>query len=163
MISDEDFAALRNHYGEKVTLYFAFTQFYCLSLIPLTVFGMVTWMFLPQYHPSFAVGLGLWTITFKHTWERRQRELAIKWGVKGFARLVEQRRAAFVSEGVRMDPVTGEKVKWYPKYTSRLASPLTLAKMEELRKTNALYPFWTCIGINPCRVFDPCVCCRDLC
>ena len=124
---------------------------------------MVIWMFLPQYHPSFAIGLALWTITFKYAWERRQRELAIKWGVKGFARLVEQRRAAFVSEGVRMDPVTGEKVKWYPKSTSPLPSPLTVAKMEELRKTNVLYPFWTCIGINPCLVFDSCVCCRDLC
>jgi len=134
-----------------------------MSLVPLTVFGMAIWMFLPQYHPSFAIGLALWTIAFKYAWERRQRELAIKWGVKGFARLVEQRRSAFVAEGIRMDPVTGEKVKWYPKYTPPLASLLTVAKMEELRKTNALYPLWTCIRISPCRLFDSCVCCRDLC
>ena len=99
-----------------MTLYFAFTQFYWLSLIPLTVFGMATWFILPQFHPSFAIGLGLWTIGFKHAWERRQRELAIKWGVKGFERLVEQRRAAFVSEGVRVDPITGERVGHFPKY-----------------------------------------------
>ena len=127
MVSDEDFTALRNHYGEKVTLYFAFTQFYSLSLIPLTVFGTFAWMFLPQYHPSFAIGLGLWTITVRHAWERRQRELAIKWGVKGFARLVEQRRAAFQSEGTSVDPVTGEKVGWFPKYARlRCTVPLTV-------------------------------------
>lgn len=114
MVSDNDFTALRNHYGEKVTLYFAFTQFYSVSLIPLTIFAVIAWMFLPQYHPSFAIGLGLWTIAVKHAWGRRQRELAIKWGVKGFTRLVEQRRAAFQSEGMRVDPVTGEKVGWFP-------------------------------------------------
>jgi anoctamin-10 len=116
MVSDDDFTALRNHYGEKVTLYFAFTQFYSVSLIPLTIFALIAWMFLPQYHPSFAIGLGLWTIVVKYAWERRQRELAIKWGVKGFARLVEQRRAAFQAEGTRVDPVTGEKVGWFPRY-----------------------------------------------
>jgi anoctamin-10 len=117
-VSDEDFTALRNHYGEKVTLYFAFTQFYGVSLIPLAVFGIIAWMFLPQYHPSYSLGLALWTIAFRHTWQRRQRELAIKWGVKGFAFLVEQRRAAFVSEGTRVDPVTSENVGWFPKCIS---------------------------------------------
>lgn len=115
-ISDYDFTRLREHYGENVTLYFAFTQFYCVWLIPLSLFGVLSYFFFSAYDPIYGVILGIWTIAFKHAWERRQRELAVQWGVKGFTRLVEQRRAAYVTEGERIDPITGQKVGWFPKY-----------------------------------------------
>jgi anoctamin-10 len=97
-------------------LYFAFTQFYCISLIPLSVVGILSDFFLQRgpYHPFYAVALGAWTIGFKHAWERRQRDLAIRWEVKGFTKLVEQRRAAYVTEGDRVDPTTGVKVGYFP-------------------------------------------------
>lgn len=117
-MSDADFTELRNHYGEKVTLYFAFTQFYTVSLIPLSIVGVIAHFFLRPYHPFYAVVMVLWTIGFKHAWERRQRELAVQWGVKGFTKLAEQRRAAFVSEGERNDPITGRKVAWFPMYSA---------------------------------------------
>jgi hypothetical protein len=59
----------------------------------------------------------VWTMVFKHSWERRQRDLAVRWGVRGFTHLVEQRRAAYVTEGERIDPVTGERRGWFPLYT----------------------------------------------
>ena len=63
----------------------------------------------------YAIMLVGWTIGFKHAWARRQRDLAVQWGVKGFTKLVEQRRAAYVTEGERIDPITGEKVGWFPR------------------------------------------------
>jgi anoctamin-10 len=103
-----------------VTLYFAFTQFYCLWLIPISLLGIFSHFLLPAYHPFYGVVLGGWTIAFKHFWERRERDLAIRWGVKGFTKLVEQRRAAYVTEGERLDPITGEMVGWFPAYENFL-------------------------------------------
>ena len=54
---------------------------------------------------------------FRHSWERKQRDLSVRWGVKGFTQLVEQRRAAYATEGERVDPVTGERRGWFPLYS----------------------------------------------
>jgi anoctamin-10 len=115
-IDDSDFTRLRNHYGEKVTLYFAFTQFYCLSLIPISLMGILSHVFLPSCDWFYGVVLGFWTVFFKHAWERKQQDLAVQWGVKGFTRLVEQQRAAYVTEGERIDPITGERIGHFPMY-----------------------------------------------
>jgi len=105
---------VKDHFGEKVAFYFAFTQHYFLSLIPISVLGFLSNFLLPAYNPIYAVSLIVWTLAYKHSWQRRERDLAVRWGTKGFTKLVEQRRAAYVTEGERTDPVTGERRGWFP-------------------------------------------------
>jgi len=104
--------------GEKLAFYFAYTQHYFLSLVPLAVLGVTSHFFLRAYNPLYAICLMVWTMVFKHSWERRERDLAVRWGVKGFTQLVEQRRAAYVTEGEKVDPVTGERRGWFPLYVA---------------------------------------------
>jgi len=80
--------------------------------------GILSHLFFPSYDWVYGVGLSIWTVFFKHAWERKQRDLAVQWGVKGCSKLVEQRRAAYVTEGERMDPITGEKTGYFPMYSS---------------------------------------------
>jgi anoctamin-10 len=107
---------VRNHFGEKLAFYFAYTQHYFLSLVPLAILGVSAHFLLPAFNPLYGICLMAWTIGFKHSWERRQRDLAVRWGVRGFTQLVEQRRAAYVTQGERVDPVTGERRGWFPLY-----------------------------------------------
>lgn len=109
---------VRDHFGEKLAFYFAYTQHYFLSLVPLAVLGVTSHFFLRAYNPLYAICLMVWTMVFKHSWERRERDLAVRWGVKGFTQLVEQRRAAYVTEGEKVDPVTGERRGWFPLYVA---------------------------------------------
>jgi anoctamin-10 len=85
-----------------------------VSLIPLAVVGLLSNFLLPAYNTLYALCLAVWTICFKHAWERRERDLAVRWGVRGFTQLVEQRRAAYVTEGEKIDPITGELRGWFP-------------------------------------------------
>jgi anoctamin-10 len=78
--------------------------------------GVTSHYFLPAYNPLYAVCLLLWTLGYKHSWNRRERDLAVRWGVRGFTQLVEVRRAAYQTEGERIDPVTGERRGWFPLY-----------------------------------------------
>ena len=145
-MGDADFRTLCRHHGEKLALYFAFTQFYMLFLIPLALIGIFAHFCLPEYHPFYAVMLSIWTILFKHAWERRQRDLAIQWGVKGVTKLPEQRRAAYISEGERIDPISGETVGWFPRYWSPVF-PWVNCQMEKYFAETSVYSGWTCIRL----------------
>ena len=96
-------------------LYFAFTQFYALALIPISVVGVISYFLLPAYDVLYAIALIVWNVGFKHAWDRRQRELAIQWRTRGVTNLVEQRRAAYITEGEKVHEITGEKVRTFPR------------------------------------------------
>ena len=115
-MQDSELDTVRDHFGEKLAFYFAYTQHYFLSLVPLAILGLFSHFFLPAYNMLYATCLMVWTMGFKHSWERRERDLSVRWGVRGFTHLVEQRRAAYVTEGERIDPVTGERRGWFPLY-----------------------------------------------
>lgn len=119
-VEDSELDTVRDHFGEKLAFYFAYTQHYFISLIPLAILGLVSYYFLAPFNPLYAICLMVWTMGFKHSWERRERDLSVRWGVKGFTHLVEQRRAAYVTEGERIDPVTGERRGWFPLYYPQL-------------------------------------------
>ena len=116
-VEDSELDAVRDHFGEKLAFYFAYTQHYFISLFPLAIIGLISHYVLPAYNPFYAICLIIWSLGFKHSWERRERDLSVRWGVKGFTQLVEQRRAAYVTEGERVDPVTGERRGWFPRYS----------------------------------------------
>jgi len=117
-----------------------------LFLLPLALLGIFAHFCLPEYHPFYAVMLSFWTVLFKHIWDRRQRDLAIQWGVKGVTKLPEQRRAAFVSEGERIDPISGETVGWFPRYQFSL-SRQTNDQMEKYAAKTDVHSGWSFIRI----------------
>lgn len=52
--------------------------------------------------------------------------MAVRWGVRGFTQLVEQRRAAYVTEGEKIDPITGERRGWFPLWKRVLRGTLQI-------------------------------------
>lgn len=58
----------------------------------------------------------------------------------------EQRRAAFVSEGERIDPISGETVGWFPRYQFSL-SRQTNDQMEKYAAKTDVHSGWSFIRI----------------
>ncbi|CCG83001.1 Putative uncharacterized protein [Taphrina deformans PYCC 5710] len=81
-IDDNELDHLCEHFGTRVALYFAFLQFYLISLaIPATM-GLLAFFFLPEYSLLYSLGISIWAT----------------------------RRAAFVGSKTSKDPVTGQAV-----------------------------------------------------
>ncbi|KAI8810560.1 calcium-activated chloride channel-domain-containing protein [Cladochytrium replicatum] len=78
-LSAMDFSDLRSQYGEQVAYYFAFLQFYTLSLVPLTAIGAVIYYFLKPYSRIFTLVLLVYTALFQVLWKMRAAGLARQW------------------------------------------------------------------------------------
>lgn len=70
-------------------------------------------MLLGNFSAIYAAVNGLWCIVFVEYWKRQEKELAIRWGVKNVS-AIEAKRREFVPEKVTTDPITGEKVAYFP-------------------------------------------------
>jgi anoctamin-10 len=77
---------------------------------------------LGHFSPIYAIVNGLWCIIFTEWWKHQEVDLAIRWGVKGVSKL-EGKRREFQAEKVISDPITGEKVGFFPA-TTRLQRQL---------------------------------------
>lgn len=93
----------------QVGFYFAFMQSYFAFLIYAGIFGAGSYFLLPTYSPLFALANGLWSIIFVEWWRRQEIDLAVRWGVRGCAR-IQNRRAAFKADKEVEDPVSGQRV-----------------------------------------------------
>lgn len=71
---------LKDHFGEKIALYFAFVQSYFLFLAFPAGFGFLAWLFLGQYSPFYALVNSLWCIVFVEYWRKKQKKLISRWG-----------------------------------------------------------------------------------
>lgn len=123
-LKSEDIDAIRDRFGEKVSLcsnygvcaalttnkvafYFAFTQSYFNALVGMAIVGVSSWLLLGQFSPIFAVVNGLLCVTFVEYWRQQEYDLAVRWGVKGVSS-IEQRRHDFKEDAKVTDPLTGE-------------------------------------------------------
>lgn len=129
VIDGEEINWIRNHFGEKYALYFAFLQDYFLWLIIPTVLGVFTNFVLGPYSKFFGILNIIWGVVFLQAWKRKESSLAYEWGAKGSS-ILETPRALFIAEEFTTDSVTGEKKGYYPKWKrglKQLASiPLAL-------------------------------------
>ncbi|MCJ1470990.1 hypothetical protein MMC07_009638 [Pseudocyphellaria aurata] len=117
-----DLDDIRDHLGEKIAFYFAFTQSYFTFLMFPAAFGFSSWVLLGHFSPIYAIVNGLWSVTFVEYWKRQEMDLGIRWGVKGVSAIQEKRRE-FQHEKEITDPITGETVKVFPA-TKRLSRQL---------------------------------------
>jgi anoctamin-10 len=104
---------IRDRFGEKVAYYFAFTQTYFTFLIINAVAGISAWFLLGHFSSFYAIVNGLWCIIFTEYWKHKEVDLALRWGVRGVSN-IEIQRKEFVYDKITEDPVTGEKVKYFP-------------------------------------------------
>lgn len=112
MIDDNELEHLCSHFGTKVAMYFAFLQFYSLSLGVPAALGLTAFILLPEYSVIFALSMLIWAIVFLELWERRQKQLALRWGVINCSQL-EHKRAAFVGSTTAVDPITKQSVPMF--------------------------------------------------
>ncbi|KAL2422123.1 hypothetical protein ABEF95_010231 [Exophiala dermatitidis] len=112
-LNPEDIDEIKDTVGEKIGYYYAFLQTYFTFLVFPAAFGFSCWLLLGNFSAIYAVVNGLWCIVFVEYWKRQEQELAIRWGVKNVS-TIEARRREFVPEKVTTDPVTEEKVEYFP-------------------------------------------------
>lgn len=130
VIDDEEINWIRNHFGEKHALYFAFLQNYFLWLIIPSVLGIFSHFALGPYSRFYGIASLVWGAVFLQVWQRKESTLAFKWGVANSSSL-ETPRPQFVPEKTVTDPITGEQKGYYPKWKRALTQlssiPLAVA------------------------------------
>lgn len=109
-----DLDRIRNLFGAKVAMYFAFLQTYIVFLFFPAVAGFLAWAFLPKYSLGFALLIELWCITFLEYWKLQEVDLGIRWTVRGTGEL-KVNRPKFQPDKITRDQ-TGELVHHYAKW-----------------------------------------------
>ncbi|KAK3598896.1 hypothetical protein CHS0354_036204 [Potamilus streckersoni] len=110
---------IRDYFGEKIAMYFAFLGFYTIALIPPAVIGILYFItsWESVYREAiFAVFNLVWTTIFLEYWKRYCSELAYRWGtLDHVSSQLEEPRANFY--GVMGENlVTRKPEPVYPKY-----------------------------------------------
>jgi anoctamin-10 len=80
------------------------------------LFGFSAWILLGHFSPIYAVVNCLWCIVFTEYWKHQEVDLAIRWGVRGVSK-IELQRKEFKYQKEITDPVTGQKVRFFPSTT----------------------------------------------
>ncbi|KAF9976685.1 hypothetical protein BGZ73_008082 [Actinomortierella ambigua] len=115
IVNQKDLSKIRDHFGEKVAYYFEFLQFYFQWLAFPTGLGILVHFFGSSFSIFYGVTVVLWSVFFTESWKKREKELALWWGVRNVSRS-ETRRPGFQGETMMPDPVTGEMTPFFSPY-----------------------------------------------
>lgn len=106
--------AVRDYFGEKVTLYFLFMSYYWKALLIPAVCGLliqpVSWytetpdnkMAVP-----FCILISVWSVLLPHFWKRQEAKFSIQWGTLGMEPELEPYRPQFWGN-MQINPVTNQ-------------------------------------------------------
>eukprot|EP00736_Rhodelphis_marinus_P013030 Rmarinus@m.25944 len=119
-LTNQPLDSIRDYYGEKIGLYFAFLGFYTHMLYGPAGFGFI--LYIGQVAAGdndnvsvislYCIFMSIWGILFLELWGRENIRIAYRWNVMDFEE--EQRpRADFVGKD-RINPITGMREKYYP-------------------------------------------------
>lgn len=67
----------------------------------------------------------IWSVVYLELWQRKERNLAVKWGVRNFSRHDKQ-HSGFTGDSVVQDAVTGEMVPYVAPWKLFMRRVLTL-------------------------------------
>ncbi|KAF9110472.1 hypothetical protein BGX27_006296 [Mortierella sp. AM989] len=112
VVNHNDLSRIRDHFGEKVAYYFEFLEFYFLWLIIPTSLGILVHFFGSSFSIFYSFSVIIWAIVYIESWKRRERELALWWGVRNVKKS-EARRHAFKGDTIIVDPVTDEHTPFF--------------------------------------------------
>ncbi|XP_060078280.1 anoctamin-4-like [Ylistrum balloti] len=108
---------IRNYFGEKIALYFAWSGLLITSLwIPtlfgfaIFLYGLITRRFITEVTDLMVC---LWGTVFLESWKRKSATLAYEWDVDNYDSN-EPDRPQFFGTKVKKDPVTSEENWFYP-------------------------------------------------
>ncbi|KAG0265761.1 hypothetical protein BG011_004115 [Mortierella polycephala] len=124
IVNQEDLSRIREHFGEKVAYYFEFLQFYFQWLAFPTGLGIFIHFFGSSFSIFYGVCVILWSIVFTECWKRREKELALWWGVRHVSK-TQMRRPNFKGDTMTVDPITGEMSPFFSpwkRWTRKLSS-----------------------------------------
>ena len=94
---------IRDYFGDDLGLYFSWIGLYTAMLGVCSMFGVVVQIVQPMYggvekNPLttvYSIYVGLWSISFLETWNRRENELRFLWGTASLSK-IEAPRKEFV-------------------------------------------------------------------
>nr|POF13094.1 uncharacterized protein CFP56_10242 [Quercus suber] len=113
LLGPQDLDEIRDRLGEKVAMYFAFTQSYFTFLLFPAGVGLFAWAILGYFSTIYAIAVSLWCVIFVEYWKHQEQDLAIRWGVRGVGN-IDHPRYEFKPAQETADPVTGEKLLIFP-------------------------------------------------
>lgn len=130
MFSAQPLDKIRNYFGEKASLYFAWMEMYKNFMVSAGIIGLIIQVFLlvgyfdetekewgKYLQIFFALFLAFWASFFDQVWTRKEKIFAWKWGTTSFYEEEEQ-RGEFKGK-MHRDPVTNKmkrkrtKEWWY--------------------------------------------------
>ncbi|KAF9431654.1 hypothetical protein BGZ76_011864 [Entomortierella beljakovae] len=112
IVSHSDLSRIRDHFGEKVAYYFEFLEYYFLCLIFPTALGILVHIFGSSFSIFYSISVLIWAIVYIESWKRRERDLALWWGVRNVKKS-ESKRHAFKGDRIIIDPVTDEHIPFF--------------------------------------------------
>ncbi|KAG9065231.1 hypothetical protein KI688_002554 [Linnemannia hyalina] len=112
LVNQADFTQIRDHFGEKVTFYFQYLENYFVWLIFPTALGIIIQFFGRPFSIFYSACVLVWAVFYIECWKRREKELALVWGVRNVTKS-ENRRPAFKGDSIVTDPVTGEQKAFF--------------------------------------------------
>ncbi|KAI0306043.1 calcium-activated chloride channel-domain-containing protein [Multifurca ochricompacta] len=78
---------IRAHFGEAVSLYFAFLASYTRALLFISAAGLATYFFGQAYSIIYSSLLFVWSVIFVEYWRIRERLYSVAWGCLGSVRV----------------------------------------------------------------------------
>jgi hypothetical protein len=116
---------IRDYYGEEITFYFAWMDFWTRWLVVPAFFGVITlaqrWyrgdtVDEDEYTPFYGLICFLWAILGCRFWQRQEHKLAYSWGT--YAQSEYERKGCSVRPQfhgrLRKSPITGAMETYYP-------------------------------------------------
>jgi hypothetical protein len=112
--------AVRDYFGEKVTLYFLFMSYYWKSLLIPACLGIVVqpinWFCNSPDNITavpFCIFVSVWSVLMPHFWKRQEAKFQLQWGTLDYVPEMEPCRPQFYGP-MQINPVTNQVEPHYP-------------------------------------------------
>ncbi|XP_077158820.1 anoctamin-10 isoform X2 [Paroedura picta] len=113
---------IRNYFGETISFYFAFLEYFTFALIPMAVIGIPYYFFAWEDYDKYVIFATfnlLWSTVILEVWKRCCAVMAYRWGTLMMKRQFEEPRPGF--HGVLgINPVTGREEPVYSSFKRQL-------------------------------------------
>jgi anoctamin-10/anoctamin-7 len=123
---------IKDYFGEKVAIYFAYLTHYTKWLLYPAAAGAIAQIWIlaeldvnGQAVLPFTIIVAMWTVIYLENWKRRQCMLQMKWGTAKFED-VEEDRPEFEGDDTK-DPTTGLQTTWYDPMKRQVTSYYNLS------------------------------------
>ena len=120
---------IRDYFGEKVAMYFAWLGFYSYAITFPAAIGLAMFI-VEQNYPNqalipgfttvktmvavFCGVISLWTVFFTELWDRENKKVALRWGMVGFEEDLPPRPQFYGSP--KQSPITNRMELFYPSW-----------------------------------------------